>query len=509
MRQILIKWSLFFAATFVINVSIAQADYEAGQAAWKAGRPAAALAQWQAAAKAEDARAMLALGRAYVKGLGVPQDYVEAHKWFNLAAARGHAEAGAERDALAAKMTTEEQAEARRLARSWRSDGRVEPPKSAAASRAAPPSSQAGPPPPRAIREAQTMMTALGYEPGPADGLWGERTRRAYAAFLRDAGVPPGNVLTPEALRALRAAAKGRNVPASTASPRPAPAAQREAALPVADLHRLVAAGDVDGLKAALAGGANANARDGKGWTPLMRAADNGRTLLVPPLLKAGADPNIRASDGATALFIAAVHGHYEIISSLMKAGSDGSIKGPKGTTAADLARMAYGGLDAARRKGASPEVLALLEKGGPTVAELAETIRSRKNSLTMSLSKCKARNNIDPNDPIYSFVKKAIFTGNVLEIEQRYESSEAWVQFTSRLDILKTEFQVVRADQGYPANSSRLIFRGRVETTVRGRSLEPYRITEDSLSITCNKDLAASISLSVKKVRRLIADMR
>ena len=67
---------------------------------------------------------MLALGRAFVKGLGVPQDFVEAHKWFNLAAARGDAKAAAERDALAKRMTVEERAEARRLARAWRTAGR-------------------------------------------------------------------------------------------------------------------------------------------------------------------------------------------------------------------------------------------------------------------------------------------------------------------------------------------------------------------------------------------------
>ena len=38
-------------------------------------------------------RAMLALGRAFVKGLGVPQDYILAHMWLNLAAGRGSAEA--------------------------------------------------------------------------------------------------------------------------------------------------------------------------------------------------------------------------------------------------------------------------------------------------------------------------------------------------------------------------------------------------------------------------------
>ena len=210
------KCRVFLAvAVIVLCGSTAWADYEAGQASWKAGRPAEALAQWQTAAKTGDARAMLALGRAYVKGLGVPQDYVEAHKWFNLSAARGNAEAADKRDAVASKMTTEEQAEARRLARVWRSGGRAVSPKSAAVPRAAPPSSPAGPPPPRAIREAQVLMTALGYNLGAPDGDWGPLTGRAYAAFLRDAGLPTGNELTLEALRAMRAAAKGRNVAAS------------------------------------------------------------------------------------------------------------------------------------------------------------------------------------------------------------------------------------------------------------------------------------------------------
>ena len=98
----------------------AQADYKAGQRAWEDGRHARAVAQWKVAAKANDARAMLALGLAYAKGLGVPQDYVEAHKWFDLAAARGSARAAPERDALAIDMTARERAEARKLAQAWR-----------------------------------------------------------------------------------------------------------------------------------------------------------------------------------------------------------------------------------------------------------------------------------------------------------------------------------------------------------------------------------------------------
>ena len=252
------------------------------------------------------------------------------------------------------------------------------------ASAAAAASAPAGPPPPRAIREAQGLMAALGYKPGPADGRWGPRTGRAYAAFLRDRGLPPGNVLTLDALRAMRAAAKGGNVVVRAVGARTAPATQRKAAHPPANLHRLVAAGDIDGLKAALARGADANARDGKGWTPLMHAADDGRTLLVPPLLKAGADANIRASDGATALFIAAVHGHSEILSFLLAAEADPSIKGPKGMTAIDAARARYGTFYEAQENGEQLDILTLLAKG--------LTIRDVVNVLNRKFVQCDGR---------------------------------------------------------------------------------------------------------------------
>ena len=190
---------------FVVTVcaSTAGADYDAGKRAWGEGKPAEAMAQWRAAADAGDRRAMLELGRLYRMGLGAPQDYVLAHMWFNLAASRGEAAAVKERDALAAKMTPQQVAAAQERVRTWRpGDGRAGRPGTVATGR------RSAPPPPRAIREAQELLAALGYKPGPADGKWGARSAKAYAAFLRDAGLSPGDTLTPKGLRAMRSIAK-------------------------------------------------------------------------------------------------------------------------------------------------------------------------------------------------------------------------------------------------------------------------------------------------------------
>ncbi|HLL27347.1 MAG TPA: sel1 repeat family protein [Xanthobacteraceae bacterium] len=52
-------------------------------------------------------------------GGGDPVDRVAAHKWFNLAAARGNRLAAEHRQELAAEMNTYEIATAQRAAREW------------------------------------------------------------------------------------------------------------------------------------------------------------------------------------------------------------------------------------------------------------------------------------------------------------------------------------------------------------------------------------------------------
>jgi uncharacterized protein len=63
--------------------------------------------------------ALFELGMLYATGRDVAADLVVAHKWFNLAAARGNPSALTHRIELAREMSVEQVAEAQRLAREW------------------------------------------------------------------------------------------------------------------------------------------------------------------------------------------------------------------------------------------------------------------------------------------------------------------------------------------------------------------------------------------------------
>ena len=123
MRSTIIQMAVL--ALILIAAPHTSADFEAGQSAWDAGNVDKAVSQWRDAADAGDRRAMLELGRLYRQGLGVVQDYVEAHKWLNLAASRGEAAALEERDALAAQMTPAQVAMAQQMAAAWQPGGAV------------------------------------------------------------------------------------------------------------------------------------------------------------------------------------------------------------------------------------------------------------------------------------------------------------------------------------------------------------------------------------------------
>ncbi|GGZ89173.1 sel1 repeat family protein [Novosphingobium arvoryzae] len=78
------------------------------------------VASCLAAAAQGDINAYYDLGVAYSTGShGVDCDLIEAHKWFNLAAVAGHAEAQLCRADISDEMTAREIAEAQRRAREW------------------------------------------------------------------------------------------------------------------------------------------------------------------------------------------------------------------------------------------------------------------------------------------------------------------------------------------------------------------------------------------------------
>ena len=63
--------------------------------------------------------ALYEFGIMHASGRSVPVDLVTAHKWFNIAAMKGHAEAAQLRREIAAEMKDAEIGQAQRAARDW------------------------------------------------------------------------------------------------------------------------------------------------------------------------------------------------------------------------------------------------------------------------------------------------------------------------------------------------------------------------------------------------------
>jgi localization factor PodJL len=150
------------------------------------------------------------LGVIYARGLGVEPDLVQSYKWFAIAAAAGDRDAAARRDEVAASLGPDELARARAAVSAWRakvplveanvlpgpdggwgdeSDGVT------AADRRA------------LVKTIQTLLAEQGYDPGPADGVDGPKTREAVRAFQASVGLASTGIIDP----ALVAALSGRS----------------------------------------------------------------------------------------------------------------------------------------------------------------------------------------------------------------------------------------------------------------------------------------------------------
>ena len=112
--------AIFCLLIFVLATPVLAATYGEGLAAYQRGDFNSAQRVLEPLAQSGDADAQYLLGRMYARGEGVLQDFVEGHKWLNLAASRGNREARTERDRISRSMTSSQLAEAQRQARAWR-----------------------------------------------------------------------------------------------------------------------------------------------------------------------------------------------------------------------------------------------------------------------------------------------------------------------------------------------------------------------------------------------------
>ena len=87
-------------------------------------------------------------------------------------------------------------------------------------------------------------------------------------------------------------------------------------------LHETAKTGDIKPLQTLLEQGADVNARNKYGDTPLHYAVSNGHTEIAQLLINKGADINAKMKTGQTALDLAKNWGHTELIALLQSYGA-------------------------------------------------------------------------------------------------------------------------------------------------------------------------------------------
>jgi len=83
------------------------------------------------------------------------------------------------------------------------------------------------------------------------------------------------------------------------------------------DLQSAACDGDQPKVMKLLAAGANKDAADDDGATPMFMAAENGHAQVLKMLLAAGANKDAASNAGATPVYMAAQNGHAEVIKML------------------------------------------------------------------------------------------------------------------------------------------------------------------------------------------------
>ena len=123
MKRTWLSLSVVVGLVFVLAPP-AWADFQAGVDAYNGGDYDTALKEFRPLAERGKAVAQWSLGIMYERGRSVPQDYVQAYRWYTLAAAKGLKEAVKGRDLLEKRMNPAQLAKAQQMAREWTPKGK-------------------------------------------------------------------------------------------------------------------------------------------------------------------------------------------------------------------------------------------------------------------------------------------------------------------------------------------------------------------------------------------------
>ena len=104
-------------------------------------------------------------------------------------------------------------------------------------------------------------------------------------------------------------------------------------------LHTCAEEGHLDFARVLIEAGADVNAEDNYGFTPLYICAEKGHLDFARDLIEAGADVNAKEDNGWTPLYMCASEGHLDVARALIEAGADVNAKEKHGRTPLQCSR--------------------------------------------------------------------------------------------------------------------------------------------------------------------------
>lgn len=176
---------IFTLLTTLLFSTVSLAGFDSAMKSYERQEYSSASSEFNKLANENDSDAQYMLGYMYATGKGFLQDYVAAHKWFNLAAGNGNNNAINARNGIERRMSKEQIAQAQKQARAWQ-PGLHKTPLLSSDDFAQKTESEIELTDKESIRLVQSKLAQLGYQPGIADGTIGSNTRRAIRQYQYD-----------------------------------------------------------------------------------------------------------------------------------------------------------------------------------------------------------------------------------------------------------------------------------------------------------------------------------